>query len=102
MKARLLPEAEEEIRLAAQWYEDRETGLGGQFLEAVVDALVEIERHPRRFSKPPKLRSTREIHRLLLPRFPYSIIYEIRPKEVLVAAVAHASRRPNYWRSRLK
>jgi hypothetical protein len=52
MKARLLPEPEEEIRLAAQWYEDRETGLGEQFLEAIVDALAEIERHPRRFSKP--------------------------------------------------
>ena len=48
MKARLLPEAEEETRLAAQWYEDRETGLGEQFLEAISDALTKIERHPRR------------------------------------------------------
>ena len=63
MRARLLPEAEEEIRAAAQWYEDQLAGLGGQFLEEVIDALLAVERHPRRFALHGRLRTPREIRR---------------------------------------
>ena len=40
------------------------------------------------------------IRRFLLPGFPYLIVYESFDTEVFVYAVAHASRRPNYWRRR--
>ena len=48
MEAPILPEAEAEIRAAAQWYQDRQAGLGEQFLEELVDTLIAIEKHPRR------------------------------------------------------
>lgn len=38
--------------------------------------------------------------RFPLRRFPYSIIYQLRPDEVRVIALAHQSRRPGYWRGR--
>jgi plasmid stabilization system protein ParE len=38
--------------------------------------------------------------RFPLRRFPYSIIYQIKPDEVRVIALAHQSRRPGYWRGR--
>lgn len=100
MRTRLRPEADEEIEQAARWYQ-QQSGLGEQFLTEVVDALLEVERHPQRYPAPPGLRSKREIRRLMLPRFPYSIVYEIRSKEILVLACAHQRRRPMYWRARL-
>jgi len=101
MKVRLLPVADQEILDAAQWYEHQGRGLGGEFLTAVNDGLSEIEQHPQHFGRPPHFRSARDIRRLLLPRFPYAIIFEIRPRDVRVVAVAHVRRRPNYWRTRL-
>lgn len=38
--------------------------------------------------------------RFPLRRFPYSIIYQVKPNEVRVIALAHQSRRPGYWRGR--
>src|SRR4051812_40604035 len=61
VRARTLPEAEEEIRVAAQWYEDQQAGLGEQFLEAIVDGLLAIERHPRRFARYTRLRDVPRI-----------------------------------------
>ena len=40
--------------------------------------------------------------RFLLWRFPFAIIYSERESVVTVWAVAHGSRRPEYWTGRLK
>ena len=36
----------------------------------------------------------------LLRRYPYSMIYRVEPASVLVVAVAHARRLPNWWQGR--
>lgn len=38
--------------------------------------------------------------RLLMRRFPYSVIYSVAGDEIRILAVAHHSRRPGYWRAR--
>ena len=38
--------------------------------------------------------------RFPLRRFPYSIVYQVKPEEVRVIAIAHQRRRPGYWRGR--
>jgi hypothetical protein len=38
--------------------------------------------------------------RFLLGKFPFSIVYRARAGSILVLAVAHAKRRPGYWRTR--
>jgi hypothetical protein len=38
--------------------------------------------------------------RYLLRRFPFSVVYRVEPQRVLIVAVAHAHRRPGYWKSR--
>ena len=101
MNARLLPDAEAEAQATAQWYEDQQAGLGEQFLAAFVDGILQVERHPSRFPRVERLRVKREIRRCMLGRFPYSIVYEVRERDLLILAVAHAKRRPNYWRKRL-
>lgn len=100
MSLRLLPEADAELTAAAQSYENVSSGLGERFLSEAIDAFFLIERHPRRSSRVP-FRSRREIRRRLLDHFPYAIVYEVRSAECLVIAVAHAARKPAYWRKRL-
>jgi hypothetical protein len=85
---------------AAQWYEDRSRGLGGEFLEELYDMMSLIEKHPHRF--PIVEQGTgREMRAVTLSRFPYAVVYEIREKRCRIIAVAHAHRRPGYWRKRL-
>jgi hypothetical protein len=48
MRLRVDPEAEDEIREAAVWYEHRHRGLGVEFLAAVDNALQQIRKTPDR------------------------------------------------------
>lgn len=41
-------------------------------------------------------------NKLILKRFPYDIVVRESPKEIIVVAVAHQSRRPGYWRNRVR
>jgi len=41
------------------------------------------------------------IRRCLIKRFPYSILYGINVDMIVIIAVAHLHRKPNYWQGRL-
>jgi hypothetical protein len=32
--------------------------------------------------------------------FPFSVVYRLRPEEIVILAVAHQKRKPGYWRGR--
>ncbi len=89
-----------ELRDAAAWYETRRSGLGDEFLDEVDRALMEIRRAPLTWPRVPRIAD--EVHRLLIHRFPYYVIYRVAEREALIVAVAHAKRRPRYWRDRLR
>jgi toxin ParE1/3/4 len=95
MTVRLLDEA-------AHWYEERQGGLGQQFLDALAHALELIEQQPQAFSLIQTKDAARQVRRYVLPRFPFLLFYEVRADETIVLAVAHARRRPNYWQNRLR
>ena len=38
---------------------------------------------------------------VLLNRFPYSVVYRTDDQRIVIVAVAHAHRRPAYWRGRI-
>lgn len=92
---RLLPEAEEELRDAARFYEAEQQGLGQALIHEVRRACRFIAEHPL---------ATRiergEVRVRTIARFPYRIYYRARADEILVIAVAHRRRRPGFWRSR--
>jgi len=46
---------------------------------------------------PEHLQGTR---RFLLHRFPFSIVYRLKGDVIEVVAIAHAKRRPGYWKRR--
>jgi hypothetical protein len=91
------PEAAEELFEAAEFYESRSEGLGGRFLDDVVQGLTLIAETPPRW---PVLSG--HIRRYLLRPFPYGLLYRELPQQVLVVAVMHLHREPGYWKSRLQ
>ena len=92
--------AQDEIREAAAWYEERSPGLGKRFVSAVRDVFESLESNPRQYASLETLSSDLPIRRALVGDFPYLIIFELFEAEVFVYAVAHTARRPNYWRQR--
>jgi hypothetical protein len=58
--------AEDDILEAARWYEQRSSGLGSRFLEAVDVVLAEVTNAPLRV---PLVH--RDVRRALLAHFPY-------------------------------
>ena len=94
---RIHADASEELAEAVEWYEARRRGLGRELFEAVVES---IESLPTTAGTGTPLSADRRTRRLLLPRFPYQIVYRLAPAEIIVVAVAHTRRRPGYWRRR--
>ena len=90
-------EAALELDDAALYYERRKTGQGEAFLDSLRVCLDQIERHPRLFPEIESPQAGREIRIVSLDRFPYAAVYEIVQAEVILLAVAHHRRRPNYW-----
>ena len=99
MKVILVAAAEDEVLEAAAWYESQQADVGDTLMQELAVILQAIEERPDRFPFIETLRG-RRFRRAMLRRFPYSIIYELFPDEVLVLAFAHTARRPNYWLSR--
>ena len=89
--------ASDELNEAVRWYEARRSGLGGEFFDAVADTLRLIEGRPEIGSAASADCMTR---RLLVPRFPYQVVYRLRPDEIVIVAIAHLKRRPGYWKTR--
>lgn len=80
---------------AALFYEAAAVGLGGDFLDDVQHAIDSVRKHP-------ELGSTTDdgFRRVLVRRFPFSIIYADETAHIVVVAVAHQRRAPKYWKGR--
>jgi hypothetical protein len=97
MTFKILPEARGELFNTALDYESKEPGLGIRF-RIEVSAVIE-----RVLFDPYLWRERRGGYRRVnLPVFPYYVAYFIRQDTVIVAAVAHAKRNPNYWKERTR
>jgi toxin ParE1/3/4 len=92
----LHPAAEEDLIEAAEFYRARGgAALVQLFFDEFERAMALLLRHPG-LGAP--WRSGRR--RLVLDTFPYSIIYAMADGRARVYAIAHHSRRPDYWRKR--
>ena len=93
---RFLSPAEEEMTEAALFYEAASNGLGSDFLDAVQTAIDRLRDYPH-FGQSIDL----DLRRALLYQFPFSLIYTIDENVIVIIALAHDSREPGYWRSRM-
>ena len=89
------PEAETEFLEAINYYEDRERGLGYDFAIEVLATIQNIAVYPTAW---PVIEEG--ARRCLVHRFPFGVIYSIEQEEILVLAVMHLRRHPDYWKER--
>ena len=90
-RVELHPAAVEELTEAFEWYEERSSGLGHRFIEAIDSKFAEIANHPDRHAR--KKAGFREV---TMKVFPYVIIYEILPsnKVAFISYIFHTKRNP--------
>lgn len=94
----LRPDALADIESAAQWYEDREPGLGYDFTRTIFQEIDTLSANPLSY----RLRDRRRnVRWLLSPRFPYRIVYRIQDEVITVFAVIHQARHERQWKRRL-
>lgn len=96
MNYEFLTEARDEFREAALYYEAKEAGLG-------VRLRNEVSRVVERILIDPYLWRERAggFRRVNCPVFPYYVAYFIRAEKIVIAAVAHGHRSPDYWKHRI-
>jgi plasmid stabilization system protein ParE len=90
------PDAQREFISAARFYERQEEGLGLEFIATVQRAYDQLPESPAAGAP-----FGRQLRRLLIPKFPYGLLYRVEPERIYVIAVMHLHRRPGYWRSRV-
>ena len=96
MRLEFHPEAELEFIEAAAYYELQVSGLGQRFGADVRRALDILLAHPEI-----GITVDADLRKYVLQRFPFSLIYSLSPDVLRVEVLAHQSRRPEYWRSRV-
>ena len=89
--------ASRELSAATAWYSERSVDTQVRFRRSILHAVDRIASdplaHPNIASGPYRYVRVRQ--------FPYVLIYRMRTDGVaFVVAVAHTSRRPEYWRRR--
>jgi toxin ParE1/3/4 len=95
----LLVEEEAELELfgSVAFYEERMPGLGLDFEAATRRALKIIASAPER--GPVGKHGTQ---RYVMRRFPFIVHYLDKPDKIWIVAFAHTSRKPGYWKARIR
>lgn len=88
-------EAENDLKEAFGWYEDKRLGLGHEFLLHIDAGIKFVQRNPEVHSS--EYKGTR---RHIIKRFPYKIIYLVEGEKIIVLAVLHGKRCPDLLKKR--
>ena len=84
--------AKQELEDAVRYYELEYSGLGRRFKEEVKKAALRIAEYPHAWSI-----ERGDVRKCLLHKFPYKLMYSVEEDHILVIAVAHQHRKPDYW-----
>jgi toxin ParE1/3/4 len=101
--ARVLVSAEagQELVEAMAWYEERSPGLGAALVDAFENAVNLLAGKSPPLTPMSGVAGQRGAKRLLLHRFPFSIVAIEKKNTLIIVALAHHARRPGYWKDRL-
>ena len=96
MQVLFLEIAEKEFYISQEYYEEQQTNLGNKFKSEVYNTLNSIQKSPNIFVKVKK-----DIRKCIVNKFPFNILYSIEGNNILVIAIAHHHRNPDYWVDRI-
>lgn len=85
----LTPQTEQDLEKIYDWYEQRNKGLGSEFIRIIDANLSQIQRYPEAH---PVVR--KNIHRKIIRRFPYALFYIIAETQIVTIACLHLKQDP--------
>jgi hypothetical protein len=91
------PEAKAELDDGIAYFERRREALGLNFLDEVNATTLRIQQLPGAGSAI----GDAGFRKRVVERFPYVVVYQEMDDYIWIAAVAHAKRRPGYWKNRV-
>jgi toxin ParE1/3/4 len=94
---RFIAPARREFLAEVTYYNSKEPGLGSRFAAAVEEATTRAVAFPLTGS--PASKSTR---RMFVKNFPFAVVYRPDTTGIVIFAVAHHSRQPEYWQPRVQ
>lgn len=94
-KVRFHPLAEAEMVAAAAYYESQQENLGKRFLASVQDAINSITINPRLYPV-----VDLDVRRCLTKVFPFGVLFRLLDDHIIVVAIMHLARHPDYWKDR--
>jgi len=89
--------ARDEYNDAVAYYDLMRPGLGLEFKTEVRLAVDRMKHFPLAW---PLERG--EVRKCLVHRFPYKLLYAVEAERLLIVAVAHQHRQPDYWADRMR
>ena len=95
-RARFIAAARLEFLAEVLYYDEAEPGLGRRLAQAVEEAAARALAFPLAGS--PGRFNTR---RVFVKDFPFALVYRPEVDGIVIFAVAHQKRRPDYWRARI-
>lgn len=96
-RAHFVAPARREFLAEVAYYNSEESGLGFRFAAAVEEATARAMAFPSAGS--PASESTR---RVFVRDFPFALVYRPDDDGIVVFALAHHARPPDYWHSRVQ
>ena len=90
----------DEVERTVEYLEHRQMGLGSTFSVILREAIARIIQRPDSFSLLETVPVDMGYRRLIMPMFRYLVIYKQTTDHIVIVAVSHPSREPNYWLGR--
>ncbi len=92
MQINFLSIAKSELDDAVAYYDLQLHGLGNRYKSEVKSTIKRIAVFPTAWVevKP-------EIRKCIMHKFPYNIYYSLQDDAILILAIAHQHRKPDYW-----
>ena len=81
---------------AARYYNEQLSGLGVKFYYEVLSTIELIQLFPSSWNQ-----CSPNTRKAILKAFPYSLIYVIDGETIVIIAIAHHHRKPEYWIDRI-
>ncbi len=96
MQITLSNEARADGRAAVEWYiNEGALPSADEFADKLEHTLHLLSRFPKMGAPSPYDTRTLPLH-----TFPFSLIYRVQSESIRIIAIAHHSRRPEYWAAR--
>lgn len=95
MKYVFHPEALTEYSDAVQYYIEQRAEVAQAFINAIEDTVYRLKESPTHYAA-----IDDEVRRCMARKFPYGVLYTVEQDYILILAVMHCSREPEYWKKR--